>query len=313
MPSIAYLIQDLRQRYPDKPILEALAISIHGYLHLFEKVRERKKGKYPSFGLTEDVYTNALKVIYALQTREKIQLDPIPQKGKFEKYDVVLAELANWCLSQNNKLLKSFTLKNELDRLSEKIRSTSGMAKAVIKQNENAPKGGITYTEKQVVRDFWERLYNEARAIFKKAGEQNITLPIIPAGGDSLKDFQSLQGWIDEASQIVKRVSGTPAKDNLTDTKSVSNKAGKTKTAKQPITLRNFIETYCDLSAKIDVQSKVSLLHEYNLKGKIKLPKLAQKYQKGQHKYYYVDDLKNNWPTYQRKMPTLPPLKQPEN
>jgi hypothetical protein len=83
----------------------------------------------------------------------------------------------------------------------------------------------------------------------------------------------------------------------------------KTKPAKQPITLRNFIETYCDLSAKIDVQSKVDLLHEYNSKKKIKLPELAHPYKTGQHKYYYADDLRNNWQQYQIKMPTLPPLK----
>ncbi len=81
------------------------------------------------------------------------------------------------------------------------------------------------------------------------------------------------------------------------------------KIRKQFLTLKSFIEIHCDLSAKPDVQSKVALLHEYNLKGKIKLPKLAHKYRKGQHKYYYVDDLKKNWPAYQEKMPTLPLLK----
>lgn len=95
--------------------------------------------------------------------------------------------------------------------------------------------------------------------------------------------------------------------------KTSDGKTGETKQQPPFLVLRKFIEIHCDLTAKPDVQSKVSLLHEYNLKKKIKLPKLAQKYQKGQHKYYYVDDLKKNWPTYQRKMPTLPPLKQPEN
>jgi len=94
---------------------------------------------------------------------------------------------------------------------------------------------------------------------------------------------------------------------------SIGTKAGKTnrqKTeSKQFLVLRKFIEIHCDLSANPDVQSKAALLHEYNLKGKIKLPKLAHKYRKGQHKYYYVDDLRKHWPTYQKKMPTLPPLK----
>lgn len=79
----------------------------------------------------------------------------------------------------------------------------------------------------------------------------------------------------------------------------------------QPTTLRSFIEIHCDLTAKPDVQSKVTLLHEYNRKKKIELPKLARKHRKGQHKYYYVDDLKKNWATYQQEMPTLPPLRVP--
>ncbi len=79
--------------------------------------------------------------------------------------------------------------------------------------------------------------------------------------------------------------------------------------SKQILVLKKFIEIHCDLSARSDVRSKVALLHEYNLKEKIELPKLAHKYRKGQHKYYYVDDLKKNWPAYQEKMPTLPPLK----
>jgi hypothetical protein len=87
-----------------------------------------------------------------------------------------------------------------------------------------------------------------------------------------------------------------------------SDKAGGNQ-INQPITLKNFINTFCNLSAKPDVQSKVDLLHEYNRKRKIKLPKLAQKYKRGQYKYYFVDDLKKNWGTYQIKAPTLPPLK----
>jgi hypothetical protein len=81
---------------------------------------------------------------------------------------------------------------------------------------------------------------------------------------------------------------------------------------RQFLTLKQFIELYCDLTSKPDIQSKADLLHTYNRKKKIELPKPVHKYKKGQHKFYYVDDLKNKWPIYQGKMPTLPPLKLPE-
>lgn len=84
--------------------------------------------------------------------------------------------------------------------------------------------------------------------------------------------------------------------------------AGAGKTA-APITIKNFIKVYCDLSGKPDIQSKVDLLHTYNRKKIISLPQLVSEYRKGQPKYYFIDDLIINWPDYQSKMTTLPPLK----
>jgi len=105
-----------------------------------------------------------------------------------------------------------------------------------------------------------------------------------------------------------------PLKDEPAGTAALETPTGqdsgkKTDTQKQFLALKSFIEIHCNLTARLDVKSKVALLYEYNSKGKIRLPKLAHKYRKGQHKYYYVDDLKKNWPTYQKEMPTLPPLK----
>jgi hypothetical protein len=78
---------------------------------------------------------------------------------------------------------------------------------------------------------------------------------------------------------------------------------------KQPITLKGFIEIYCVLTARVVIQSKVTLLQEYNKDKKITLPKLMRKYEMGRPNYYSVEDLKKNWPKYQMEMHTLPPLK----
>jgi hypothetical protein len=130
--------------------------------------------------------------------------------------DYIKTEWAN-----TEKKYEAMSLADKLNELSAKISSNKAMAMAVIKQNENAPKGSITYTEKQIVRDTWNRLYDEARTIFIEAGKQNITLPIVSAGGDSLKDFQRLQGWIDES--LCKIASG---KANLPNEKSTETKQG---------------------------------------------------------------------------------------
>ena len=75
------------------------------------------------------------------------------------------------------------------------------------------------------------------------------------------------------------------------------------------ISLKSFIAYYCNLSEKPDIQSKISLLHEYHRKNKIQLPELACPYRLGQHKLYFPDDLIRNWPLYCESMPTLPRLK----
>jgi len=81
------------------------------------------------------------------------------------------------------------------------------------------------------------------------------------------------------------------------------------KSDRQSITLKNFINTYCNLSRKPVVESKVELLLKYNRKELITLPPLATTHRRGQSKFYYVDDLKSKWAEYQKKISTLPPLK----
>lgn len=81
------------------------------------------------------------------------------------------------------------------------------------------------------------------------------------------------------------------------------------KTNGQSITLKNFINTYCNLSRKPVVESKIELLLKYNRKKLITLPPLATTYRKGQSKFYYIDDLKSEWAKYQKIISTLPPLK----
>lgn len=78
---------------------------------------------------------------------------------------------------------------------------------------------------------------------------------------------------------------------------------------RQPITLKNFINTYCNLSRKPVVESKIELLLKYNRKKLIILPPLATTYRRGRSNFYYVDDLNREWAKYQKIISTLPPLK----
>jgi hypothetical protein len=74
-------------------------------------------------------------------------------------------------------------------------------------------------------------------------------------------------------------------------------------------TLYKFMEKYCDLSGKPILDSKCEILYRRHREHKITLPKEAYKSGPKQTKYYYVDDLKENWESYEKIIPTLPPLK----
>jgi len=140
--------------------------------------------------------------------------------------------------SQKNTQAKP-SLKQQIEKLNSIIDGVNAMAKELVRRNENAPAGSKTYTEKQIVRDYWHRLYNKARSIFKEAANVGINLPPVPAGGDTLKDFQSLQGWADEALQIVKKGSGNGKQENLTDTEQDIIEALGDKTMKGQELLKN--------------------------------------------------------------------------
>jgi len=138
-------------------------------------------------------------------------------------------------------------------------------------------------------------------------------------GGDinplfnNLRDvFLSSRIALEYAEQRASENGGGGTSDKETGASGRKPEAAQQKKRGPASTLKSFIEVHCNLTGRPDIQSKVDLLHEYNRKQRIKLPKLAHRYRRGQHKYYYDDDLKKNWPTYRRNMPTLPPLKMPE-
>jgi hypothetical protein len=93
---------------------------------------------------------------------------------------------------------------------------------------------------------------------------------------------------------------------------------GETKTksdGRQTITLQQFFKDHCDLSKRIDIESKREmLLREYRKKN-IKLPLVGKKqnYRKGQTYLFYLDGLIDKWPTYRKALTTLPPLKKSGN
>ena len=80
------------------------------------------------------------------------------------------------------------------------------------------------------------------------------------------------------------------------------------------VALKSFMNTYCDIgtgAAKVDISSKVDLLHQYNRNRNknLALPKLACKYKRGRQKRYYANALIEIWPALVDIVPTLPPLK----
>jgi len=101
----------------------------------------------------------------------------------------------------------------------------------------------------------------------------------------------------------------------ITDTESEEVKKTKLENNRQSITLQQFFKDYCDLSKRIDIDSKREmLLREYRKKN-IKLPLVKKKkdYRRGQTYLFRLDELLNEWPNYRMKLTTLPPLKKSGN
>jgi hypothetical protein len=79
----------------------------------------------------------------------------------------------------------------------------------------------------------------------------------------------------------------------------------------RPITLKLFMLTYCELPKGADLKSKTELLFKRHKENKITLPNLAMEYRRGRPNYYLIDDLKRNWNSYTKIIPTLFVLKLP--
>ncbi|KKM76553.1 hypothetical protein LCGC14_1379020 [marine sediment metagenome] len=96
------------------------------------------------------------------------------------------------------------------------------------------------------------------------------------------------------------------------DTRADYTEPTKVLAGREIITLKGFIERYCDLPlGGTLIKSKADLLYGYerNTDSDITLPKLARKWTSGQSRHYYTDDLIRKWPKYVDKISTLPPLK----
>ena len=131
----------------------------------------------------------------------------------------------------------------------------------------------------------------------------------------------SLRGVTKTLDLINRALSGNEQKRETSakESNSIPARSSEEQSIKQITTLKRFIETYCDLRGKVDVESKVNLIYHYSrdhkrdkgkkiIKKKITLPIPARPWKEGQKKYFYVSDLIKLWST-QDVMSNLLPLK----
>ena len=150
MPSIEYLIKDLKQYHPGKPLLEALASSIQSHLCLFDKIRERnfqtkKRGKYPSFGLTEDVYVNNAIKQYIVTDSKTIYNKSVHRKSSFyEAYErnqsIKLFVDIDFKLSESKEFYDSLKITNHKDIKDTIIKKVTSALNVYIKSENEAIK-----------------------------------------------------------------------------------------------------------------------------------------------------------------------------
>ena len=94
------------------------------------------------------------------------------------------------------------------------------------------------------------------------------------------------------------------------DERQAEDSEGEGEIANTPLTLVEFLEKYCETGgySKNRLKSLRARLQKAHNR-KITLPKHVGEWKSGQSKRYKLRDLLNNWPTYCKKMPVIPPLK----
>lgn len=133
--------------------------------------------------------------------------------------------------------------------------------------------------------------------------------------GTFSENCQLVVNELEEKAQSLAGEQQEKQKPTKAETKQlIEDGQGETKTKpdeRQRITLQQFFKDYCDLSKRIDIDSKREMLLREYRKKKIKLPLVGTKkrYRKGQTYLFWLDNLLKKWPEYRLNLTTLPPLK----
>jgi len=164
-------------------------------------------------------------------------------------------------------------------------------------------------TEWSIFKETWD----EIDAIIERGSETNSferdTSGRFRPGFAASHPFLNL---IESLDYIIGKLTEQNANDSGGYTR-VSNN-GEDKAVSFPTcTLSEFIEQNCQLPIGASIKSKVTLIFRRAGKNekRIDLPPLAKEHKTGQAKIFYEADLRRNWPTYCKEIPTLYMLKTP--
>jgi len=105
-------LRNIKKAYPNESTLQALVRIIHSKIRVLDIV-EKARHKYP-LKIAGNYYAAFLEVLHNIRTCEKIDLPPVPKRGKEINFHVILLELAEWCYTQaelQKKSIKQKTVK----------------------------------------------------------------------------------------------------------------------------------------------------------------------------------------------------------
>lgn len=121
--------------------------------------------------------------------------------------------------------------------------------------------------------------------------------------------------YLNELDRMIAKHDRIPKQHQISTQELTDSQPQKNNQYEQTITIKDFINKYCDLSEKPDIISKREMLLREDRQGRITLPVVGSKdsYRQGQTYLYYLNRLLNEWSNYRMTLTTLPPLKKSTN
>jgi hypothetical protein len=144
---------------------------------------------------------------------------------------------------------------------------------------------------------------------FFKAKSASTLNELLFAWSDLERTTENLIEELRICPEIAKEYQAQEAVEQKKDT---GTNKGQSETAREIVSLDDFMQRHCQLYKGIDLKSRKQALYKAHKAGTITLPRPARRHAQGKSNVYYADELIAKWSEFSRQL-SLPLLQSAEN